>query len=112
MASNHLVALLYTVVEMFKECGFSEPDVYTALAPLMMDNLSNALKNGVCKALTGPIERGDVTTVEKHLSVISDEQKNIYKSLGMQVLSIAENKNEGNEILAEKYRCIERMLLE
>ncbi|MEE1055696.1 MAG: DUF2520 domain-containing protein [Acutalibacteraceae bacterium] len=112
MASNHLVALLHTVIEMFKECGFSEPDAYTVLAPLMMDNLNNALKNGVNQALTGPIERGDVTTIEKHLSVISDEQKKTYKSLGIQVLSIAENKNKSNEILAEKYRCIERMLLE
>ena len=112
MASNHLVALLHTVVEIFKECGFSEPDAYTVLTPLMMDNLNNALKKGVNQALTGPIERGDVTTVEKHLSVISDEQKKIYKSLGMQVLSIAENKNKSSEILAEKYRCIERMLLE
>lgn len=112
MASNHLVALLHTVIEMFKKCGFSESDAYTVLAPLMMDNLNNALKNGVNQALTGPIERGDVTTVEKHLSVISAEQTKIYKSLGMQVLSIAENKHKSNEILTEKYRCIERMLLE
>lgn len=112
MASNHLVALLYTAVEIFKECGFSELDSYEVLKPLMKDNLNNALKNGVNQALTGPIERGDVTTIEKHLSVISDKQKKIYKSLGIQVLSIAENKNKGNKILAEKYRCIERMLLE
>lgn len=111
MASNLLVALLYTVVEMFKECGFSEDDAYSVLKPLMMGNLSNALEKGVCRALTGPIERGDIDTIEKHLSVLDDSRRNIYKSLGKQVIKIAHNKNEDNEILAEKYSCIERMLL-
>ncbi len=111
MASNHLMGLLFSVVNMLKSCGFSEADAYTVLTPLMSNNLNNALENGVSQALTGPIERGDVSTIEKHLGVLSGEYEEIYKLLGNQVLKIAENKNSGNQQLLEEYRCIERMLL-
>lgn len=62
------------------------------LKPLMLNNLSEALENGVENALTGPIERGDVATVAKHLEVLDSERKDIYKALGKQILNIAERK--------------------
>lgn len=111
MASNHLIGLLFSVVNMLKSCGFSENDAYEVLEPLMRNNLNNALENGVVQALTGPIERGDVSTVKKHFEVLNGEYEEIYKSLGNQVLKIAKNKNSNNQQLLEEYRCIERMLL-
>ncbi len=112
MASNQLLGLLDAVVNMLKDCGFSQEQAYSALTPLMADNLQTALQNNVDYALTGPIERGDVSTVQAHLNAINSEQKEIYKALGKQVLNVAKNKNSNNQQLAEKYGCIERMLLE
>ena len=112
MASNQLVGLLGTVVNMLQNCGFSEKQAYSALAPLMLDNLQTALQNNVEYALTGPIERGDVSTVKTHLSAIDSNQKEIYKALGKQVLKIAKDKNSNSKHLTEKYEDIERTLLE
>ena len=111
MASNNLMGLLYTSTELLKECGFSEKDSYALIAPLMLDNLKNALANGAEQALTGAIERGDVSTVEKHLNVLDVQSKEIYKALGIKVLEISELKNKDKPQLSEKYELIERVLL-
>lgn len=110
MASNHLVGLLGAVVDMLVQCGFEKSDTYKLLTPLMMNNLENALQNGVEYALTGPVERGDICTVKKHLSVLNDEQAHLYKQLAKQVVKIAQRKNNGQQ-LSEKYSYIEKELL-
>ena len=111
MASNHLMGLLYTSTELLKDCGFSEQASYALIAPLMLDNLKNALENGVEQALTGAIERGDADTVEKHLCIPDAQAKEIYKALGIKVLQIAKSKNKDKTELSENYEIIERMLL-
>ncbi len=110
MASNHLVGLLGAVVDMLLQCGFEKNEAYKLLAPLMKNNLENALQNGVEYALTGPVERGDISTVEKHLSVLDNEQTQLYKQLAKQVVKVAQRKNNEKQ-LAEKYRYIQEELL-
>lgn len=110
MASNHMLGLLGMVVDMLVRCGFEKENAYKLLTPLITGNLENALQNGVEYALTGPIERGDISTVEKHLSVLYGEQSELYKQLGKQVVKIAQRKNS-EEPLAEKYSYIEKELL-
>lgn len=111
MSSNLLMGLLYTSTELLKDCGFSEQASYALIAPLMLDNLKNALENGVEQALTGAIERGDADTVEKHLCIPDAQAKKIYKALGIKVLQIAKSKNKNKTQLSENYKIIERMLL-
>ncbi len=110
MASNHLIGLLSTVVDMLMQCGFERDNAYMLLNPLMTGNLENAFKNGAEYALTGPIERGDIATVKKHLSAVNDEQAQLYKQLAKEVVRLAQRKNN-DEQLAEKYRYIEKELL-
>lgn len=110
MASNHLIGLLGAVADMLLQCGFEKDSAYKLLAPLMKNNLENALQNGVEYALTGPIERGDVATVEKHLSVLNTEQTQLYKQLAKQVVKVAQRKNSEKQ-LAEKYSYIQEELL-
>lgn len=110
IASNHLMGLIDMVVKIFEQCGFSQEIAYRVITPLMKDNLCNALDNGVVSALTGPIERGDIQTVEKHISSLNGNQLLVYKSLGKQVVEIAKKKHKNNKCLAEKHRYIERIL--
>lgn len=93
LASNAMLGLLYQAVQMLLECGFSEEAAYQVIAPLALGNLENGLKNGAVEALTGPIERGDCQTVQKHLQVLEDEEKVLYTSLGKCLLQMAEIKN-------------------
>lgn len=110
MASNHLIGLLQTVTDMLSACNFDEESAYTLLKPLMTDNLNTALQKGTAYALTGPIERGDIATVEAHLNILDDTQKRVYQALGRQVIRTAKRKHADNPSLQEKYRLMERIL--
>ena len=62
--SNHLVTLTSEALEILTRAGVPEPA--RILGPLMRAALDNALRLGD-GALTGPVARGDVGTVEDHL---------------------------------------------
>ena len=93
MASNHMLALLETSVRLLRQCGFSEKDAYEILGPLVSSNLENALQKGVKEALTGPIERNDISTISGHIEELTAEERAIYKSLGRLLIEIAEEKH-------------------
>ncbi|GAA2124592.1 hypothetical protein GCM10009759_76370 [Kitasatospora saccharophila] len=62
--SNHLVTLVAQAMELLRTAGVAEPG--QMLGPLLGAALDNALRSGDL-ALTGPVARGDVGTVRKHL---------------------------------------------
>ncbi len=63
--ANHLVTLVSEAMEMLAAAGSTDPAA--TLRPLLGAALDNALAQGDA-ALTGPIVRGDVGTVEAHLA--------------------------------------------
>ena len=62
--ANHLVTLTSEAMELLSRAGVEEPR--HVIGPLMRAALDNALRLGDA-ALTGPVARGDVGTVEDHL---------------------------------------------
>lgn len=66
-ASNHLVTLTAQSAQLLASIGVEQTD--RMLAPLMSASLENALTTGD-GALTGPVARGDVGTVRRHLEVL------------------------------------------
>ena len=62
--ANHLVTLTSEAMELLAGAGVAEPR--RVVGPLMRAALDNALRLGDA-ALTGPVARGDVGTVEQHL---------------------------------------------
>lgn len=69
-ASNHLVTLTAQSAQLLASIGVEQTD--RMLSPLMHASLENALTNGD-GALTGPVARGDVGTVRRHLEVLGAE---------------------------------------
>lgn len=67
-ASNHLVTLTAQSAQLLASIGVERTD--RMLAPLMSASLENALTTGD-GALTGPVARGDVGTVRRHLEVLA-----------------------------------------
>ncbi len=97
-ASNYVTGILHIAVKLLKECGFSEEDATEFLAPVILKNINSVLADGTVNALTGPAERGDISTIEKHLGVLKDKDiYKIYKDLGRVLVSIAEEKNPGRD---------------
>ena len=62
--ANHLVTLTSEAMQILASAGVEDPQ--RVLGPLMRAALDNALRLGDA-ALTGPVARGDVGTVEDHL---------------------------------------------
>ena len=103
--SNQVIAVLDTGYRLLEDCGFSREKAVAATAALVRQNIENVLSQGCVHALTGPIERGDVSTVEKHLQVLNPEDAALYRMLGTRLLTIAKEKNP-----AQNYENMEHVL--
>jgi predicted short-subunit dehydrogenase-like oxidoreductase (DUF2520 family) len=92
MAANYTVALLDAAVMLMKAAGVAEQEAMEALAPLAQNSLANALTLGPAKALTGPVSRGDKSTIAKHLRALADvpgPTRELYRCAGLQALAVA-----------------------
>jgi predicted short-subunit dehydrogenase-like oxidoreductase (DUF2520 family) len=67
LASNYVVALLGTAVDLWRGFGVEGATAVDALLPLVRGAVENLAANGPAMALTGPIARGDAGTVAAHL---------------------------------------------
>ena len=97
MASNLYVGLVWQCEQILMKCGFSREHAHQALIPLIQGNTENIVKYGPKDALTGPIERNDLSTVLHHLEVLTGEDKEVYKILSRQVLHVAEEKHKNRD---------------
>ena len=95
--SNQVTAVIDTGYRLLEECGFSREDARRATKTLTLSNLDAIIQNDCAQALTGPIERGDIQTVQKHLSCLSPEDQSMYRILGLKLLRIAQEKNPGKD---------------
>ncbi|MBR1599316.1 MAG: DUF2520 domain-containing protein [Lachnospiraceae bacterium] len=91
--SNHVIAVLDTGYKLLTECGFTDEQTRRFTATLVRDNVEHVTSYGTVNALTGPIERNDTGTVLKHLDVLDDEERQLYKMCGRRLLEIANKKN-------------------
>jgi predicted short-subunit dehydrogenase-like oxidoreductase (DUF2520 family) len=91
--SNLVLSLINLGCGYLKSCGISEEDALCALMPLIENNIKNLNKDGFISSLTGPIERGDIETIIKHISVIPENDKSTYKNLSLNLLSLSEKKH-------------------
>lgn len=95
--SNLVLALINKGVNFLEACDFTSEDALDALFPLIENNLENIKSRGVIDSLTGPVERGDLYTVEKHCEVLNDDDKELYKLLSKELLEVAKIKNENRD---------------
>ena len=94
IVSNYLVAVLDFGMKQFKQIGIDEQTVQKALWPLITGSLKNIERFGTQSALTGPIVRGDVNTLKKHLEVLDLNLHPLYKELGLYALSMTQHDDE------------------
>lgn len=91
LASNAFVALEGTAVDLLGRAGIDRGTAEAVLLPLVEGTLQNVKKLGVEKALTGPVIRGDQSTVAAHLEALRKDPRaaDIYRALGKAVLEMA-----------------------
>jgi len=91
-ASNFMIAVAQKSMQLLARCGMDEAG-QAILFPLMETSIKNVANAGAVKALTGPVERGDLETVEKHLAVLNADEKRLYASLSRILIEVATEKN-------------------
>lgn len=96
--ASNLAAGLYDIAAgLLKDCGLSEGFSDKALQPLFLGNAENIATQGVTRALTGPVERADAGTIEKHLAALTGEEREIYWLLSRRLVDVASEKNPDRE---------------
>jgi len=110
IASNYLTTLLHQAITIYKQLGMTEEQALKAILPLVGGTISNIERQGSVAALTGPIARGDVGTIQRHLQVIKEnipELLPFYHLLGLMTVNVAKQK-AGN--IGESLAYIEELL--
>lgn len=95
VASNYLVTLLRLSQDLLARAGMPVEMVFPALLPLIQGTLDNVAAMGVPPALTGPIARGDVGTIQDHLAAMQAQAPELipfYSFLGQQTIDLAQEK--------------------
>lgn len=100
--SNHLTALFDMSETLFRECGFVGREELYHLAE---GGLTNILQEGCVNALTGPVERNDVETVQKHLSVLTGEAKRSYQANTAYLIQLAKKKHPDRDYSEMRKLC-------
>ncbi|MBW1941112.1 MAG: DUF2520 domain-containing protein [Deltaproteobacteria bacterium] len=111
-ASNYLVTLLDLAFNLIEEAGIARKDAFKILKPLVEGTLDNIEKAGIPAALTGPIARGDIETVTRHLDEIGQKKPellSLYRTLGLHTIDIALS---GKTISESTAKNLKKILLE
>lgn len=108
LASNHFVCLFSLALDLFSQAGFNEGQALQALKPLVNGTWKNLRENYPYQALTGPIVRGDLSTIRQHLQALKNFPlaRVIYQKLGLIALSIAEKRG----VKPSQIRALKRWL--
>lgn len=98
-ASNYLVTLAQQGLSCMKEAGVENEMAMRVITNIMQGTVSNLEKTlSPEQSLTGPIKRGDVSTIMKHIESLTDiEQKNLYAALGKATIHLTDHNNEKKE---------------
>ncbi len=109
IACNYLVTLVKLATDLWQTFNISTPQATQALLPLIRGTIHNIDTVGVPQFLTGPLARGDVGTIKKHLAALQKAAPSvlsIYKELGRQTIPIALAKGKINQKQVEELQAI------
>jgi predicted short-subunit dehydrogenase-like oxidoreductase (DUF2520 family) len=89
-ASNDVIALMAAAARAWELAGLPAAAAREALAPLMLAAARNVAVRDLPAALTGPVVRGDATTVERHLAALAAEPslRDLYAALARELLRL------------------------
>jgi predicted short-subunit dehydrogenase-like oxidoreductase (DUF2520 family) len=92
-ACNYQMTLVDVALEVMEMAGISRGEALDALGPILRATMENILAVGPERALTGPIRRGDVGTIRRHLAAMESalpETRRLYMAAGLRTVAVAE----------------------
>lgn len=97
ITSNYTVALMKMATDLWQTFGVPVNEATQALLPLLRGTVNNIAKVGLPNCLTGPIARGDIGTIRRHLAALRDRAPGAlpaYRKLGLQAIPVALGKGK------------------
>ena len=104
--SNYMVSLFAAAEDVAGE-QIDNYDIQDIMRPIVRRTIDNYLQKPLKRILSGPLQRGDLSTISEHLDFLNNiddrELENIYRLLGRRLLKHDEfpiiNRNESGELL-------------
>ncbi len=91
--SNYLVTLMACGIDALEKSGIPPMEGFQAMRPLIEGTIANIAQLGPARALTGPIARGDRSTVIHHLEALAAAGQGglqtFYAFMGLKTLDLA-----------------------
>ena len=109
IACNYLVTLVKLATDLWQSFHIPPGKAIHALLPLLRGTINNIETVGIPKCLTGPIARGDIGTVKKHLSALKNTAPDVlpaYRELGLQTIPLALAKGKIDQHQAQEIETL------
>jgi predicted short-subunit dehydrogenase-like oxidoreductase (DUF2520 family) len=104
--SQFINALFSEAIQLWLSWGATEEEALRALLPLAQGTLSSIQSVGVARAMPGPVSRGDLSSIEKHLCAIAPmgpEVLDFYRTLCRATVPLARQAGGIDEMRAQKF---------
>lgn len=90
VASNHVIALASAAARLWAMAGLPVESGREALAPLLLAAANNVARMELALALTGPVARGDIATIARHLDALERDPglRELYRQLSDELLRL------------------------
>jgi predicted short-subunit dehydrogenase-like oxidoreductase (DUF2520 family) len=96
VASNYLTSLVELSIQSYVKAGLTREQALQIIEPIAHGTIKNIIELDTAHALTGPIARGDLSTVSTQLNAFQDwksEYGELYRLLGDIALDLSAIKN-------------------
>lgn len=96
LASPLLIAQLTATLEAAVSAGFNNRQARGLMRPIAEQTLSNFFQNGPDHSFSGPLARGDVATIHRHLNALQSQPElaSVYAQLSRYALDVLPVKNK------------------
>lgn len=90
-ASNLTIALQLQTYQLCRRLGWGERYYRDVVLPLAEETLTNIAAYGIERALTGPVRRGDLVTISRHLRILraTPALRDSYRALSRALVELA-----------------------
>ncbi len=109
IACNYLVTLEKLATDLWQTFNVPRQQAVQALLPLIRGTIRNIETVGIPDCLTGPIARGDIGTVKKHLDALKEAAPDLlstYRELGLKTIPVALSKGKIDEQRAKELEAV------
>lgn len=108
-AAPFVITLLDQASHIWEAFGLTQEDALAAFIPFLRGVVDGVERAGLAGSLSGPVTRGDIGTIRKHLAALSElgpEVVGLYREMTLRSLPLALERGTLSEERAEELRAL------